>query len=356
MEIGILGAGHAGIAMSCDLRLQGYKVKLYAVENHSLNLKLIEAVGSVRVEGVTTCCECPCEVKADFIVHDVREAIKNSDIIFVNVPAYAQEVYNESIIRYGENGQIIVYPCGGFSAINFYNELKEFGRENDFMVCETASFLYTTKILAPAKSLIKSIKEKVQFATYPQEKTDEALRILNKIYPQFYKAENAWQTSFNNPSATLHTITTLMNMSRIELMGAYKNSYYDITPGVARIIEEVDAERLKIAKHFYSNPISVQQIMESLYDIKGKDFYDTIRNIKAYKIQYAPNSMQHRYISEDIPYSLVPIATLGKSIGINTPNMDSIINIACMCNGVDYWSEGRNAQKLGFKSKNLQTV
>ena len=96
---------------------------------------------------------------------------------------------------------------------------------------------------------------------------------LNKIYPQFYKAQNAWQTSFNNPSSVLHTITTLMNMSRIEQMGNYKNSYYDLTPSVARIIETVDKERVEIAKQFFDNPMTVQEIMESLYNVKGKIYF-----------------------------------------------------------------------------------
>ena len=60
--------------------------------------------------------------------------------------------------------------------------------------------------------------------------------------------------------------------------------------------------------------------------------------------------MHHRYISEDIPYSLVPIATLGKNLGLKTTNMDSIINLACMCNNENYWQTGRNANKLGFNA------
>ncbi|MGN1125768.1 MAG: NAD/NADP octopine/nopaline dehydrogenase, partial [Candidatus Gastranaerophilaceae bacterium] len=99
MEITVLGAGHGGVAMSSDLRLLGHNVKLYAVENHSLNIKLIEAVGRIHIDGVTTCMETPVEVIADFIEHDIEKAIKGSEIIFVNVPAFAQEVYNENIIK-----------------------------------------------------------------------------------------------------------------------------------------------------------------------------------------------------------------------------------------------------------------
>lgn len=131
-------------------------------------------------------------------------------------------------------------------------------------------------------------------------------------------------------------------------MGSYKNSFYDITPAVARIIETVDAERCKIASYFFKNVTSVTEIMCSLYNIKYDNIYDTIKNISAFKIQYAPNNLKHRYVTEDVPYSLVPISTIGKKLGINSPNMDSIINLASMSNNVDYFKDGRNVDKIGF--------
>ncbi len=351
MKIGILGAGHGGLAAAADLTLLGHEVKLSAVKGHDKNIRLLEAFGNLRVDGFTSSVQCPVDVVADFVCESIENTVKFADIIMIIVPAYAQDVYNDYVLQYGHSGQLVIYPCGGFSALSFYNKLRARGMEEDFIVGETASLIYTTKIINPANVLIKSIKQKVQFACADENKTDYALGILNKIYPQYYKAQNAWQTSFNNPSSILHTITTLMNTSRIELFGPYKNSFYDITPAVARIMEEVDKERVEIAKHFYSNPLTLNGIMCSLYGLETDNLYDTIKSIKAYRIQHSPNNMQHRYVSEDIPYSLVPIATLGHKLGLKTTNMDSIINLACMCNNENYWETGRNTDTLGYMSK-----
>ena len=353
MNISILGAGHGGLAMSADLKLLGHNVKLSAVEEHSLNLKLLKSIGYITVNGVTSLKKGPVTTSSDFVCNNIKETIEFAEIIFVNVPAFAQDYYNECICKYGQNGQIIVYPCGGFSALNFYNYLKEHSRENDFIVGETSSFIYTTKITAPATVLIKSIKDKVMFSSITENSTKKSLSILNKIYPQFKPAQNVWQTSFNNPSSVLHTITTLLNTSRIEQFGSYKNSHFDITPSVARVIEKVDKERVEIAKYFYNNPMTVTEIMNSLYSLDYDNIYDVIMGIKAYNVQHSPENMQHRYISEDIPYSLVPIATLGKKLNLPTTNMESIINLACMCNDTDYWKNGRNAEKIGFTNENL---
>lgn len=352
MKITVLGSGHGGFAMASDLRYSGWDVVLSAAAPYNSKLQMFNILGKITIEGMFDKYINPISIDTDFIEENVVKAIKNADIIFINTPAFAQEIYSELIAKNGHEGQIIVFPCGGFSAVNFKNFMKLRSRENDFIICETGSFIYTTKLKGNRSILIKSMKSKVMFSCVDTDKTDFALKILNTIYPQFYKAENVWQTSFSNPSSVLHTITTLCNMSRIEQLGSYRNSFYDITPAVARIIEKVDEERCNIAKYFYKNVMSVTDIMCSLYDLHYDNIYDTIKNISAFKIQYAPEDLKHRYITEDVPYSLVPIATIAKSLGIETPNMDSIINLACMSNDIDYWKEGRNADKIGFLPKN----
>ena len=155
MQIGILGAGHGGLVAAADLTLLGHEVRLSAVKGHDKNIKLLQALGSVRIDGFTSVEKCPIEVKADFVCESIEETIKNADILMIIVPAFAQDVYNEYVLKYGHKGQIITYPCGGFSAISFYNKLKKMGIENDFIVGETASLIYTTKIINPANVLIK---------------------------------------------------------------------------------------------------------------------------------------------------------------------------------------------------------
>jgi opine dehydrogenase len=63
-----------------------------------------------------------------------------------------------------------------------------------------------------------------------------------------------------------------------------------------------------------------------------------------------------RYIQEDVPASLVPIASIGKMLGIETPIINSIITIASAINGCDYWAEGRTVERLGIQNMNLRDL
>jgi opine dehydrogenase len=121
-------------------------------------------------------------------------------------------------------------------------------------------------------------------------------------------------------------------------------------------MERVDEERIEIASQLYPNPPSFLETMCKIYNLKCNTIYEVIKNINAYNIQFSPDSMKHRYITEDIPYSLVPIATIGKALGINTTNMDAVINIACMANGENYWLTGRTAEKIGFEKCEKETT
>ena len=61
-------------------------------------------------------------------------------------------------------------------------------------------------------------------------------------------------------------------------------------------------------------------------------------------------------LPEDVPYGLVTVATIGKLLGMDTPKMDAIANIAFMANGADYWSTGRTAKKLGLTGMSVSQM
>jgi len=58
--------------------------------------------------------------------------------------------------------------------------------------------------------------------------------------------------------------------------------------------------------------------------------------------------MNHRYIFEDVPMSLVPMASLGERYGVSVRGMDAIIRLACIVHRTDYWRRGRTLDKLGI--------
>ena len=64
----------------------------------------------------------------------------------------------------------------------------------------------------------------------------------------------------------------------------------------------------------------------------------------------SPPSLDHRYIREDIGYGLVPMAEIGRLLGIKTPVMDALITLASTALGVDFRVEGLTLEKMGLQT------
>ena len=75
---------------------------------------------------------------------------------------------------------------------------------------------------------------------------------------------------------------------------------------------------------------------------------EALSNTTVHVDQLTPRSAQHRYVTEEIPYGLVPISEIASMLGIPTPNIDAIIALASTVNDEDYRATGRHLSSLGL--------
>jgi opine dehydrogenase len=58
-------------------------------------------------------------------------------------------------------------------------------------------------------------------------------------------------------------------------------------------------------------------------------------------------SLDHKFITEDVPTGLIPMSTLGAAAGVGTPAIDALIEIVRSMTGKDFAAEGRTLERLG---------
>ena len=56
-----------------------------------------------------------------------------------------------------------------------------------------------------------------------------------------------------------------------------------------------------------------------------------------------PHDITSWYLTEDVPYGLVPWSHIGKAVGVETPVIDSIVNIYNVGHERNWWEEGNAA-------------
>jgi opine dehydrogenase len=183
------------------------------------------------------------------------------------------------------------------------------------------------------------------------------VRALQVAFPQFIPGDNVIKTSMDNIGAVFHPAVTVLNAGRIESTSGDFEFYIDgITPSVARVLELIDAERVAVAAAMGFQAITARQWLYLAYDAAGRNLYEAIRANHGYKGITAPITINTRYLDEDVPFSLVPIASLGQMFNVPTPMIDAIIRLASAMNERDYWAEGRTVERLGLAGRSLREI
>jgi opine dehydrogenase len=102
--------------------------------------------------------------------------------------------------------------------------------------------------------------------------------------------------------------------------------------------------------------LSARAWLYTAYSATGKDLYEAIHDNPGYLGINAPDRLHHRYVDEDVPMSLVPIASLGEMLKVETPTIRAVIHIASIMRGIDFWKIGRTVEKLGIKGMSIKGI
>jgi opine dehydrogenase len=341
--IAILGAGHAGRAMAGDLAVRGAPVVLW--NRTAANVSILRARGGVEVQG-----EVEGFGRVSLVTDDLEQALRGVRLIIANVPAFAHRDLAEHCAPYLRDGQMVVLnPGRTFGALEFRQALRGSGCSADVVVAEAATNLMTARSTGPATSYIARVKHAVPVAALRPGRTAEVVAALNEWYPQFTAASSSLETSFSNVGAVIHPAITLLNAARVENDQGRFEFYMDgISPSVAGVLAAVDRERQAVAALLGVAVPSLVEWLASAYRATGSDLFEAVRANEGYRGITAPSTLEHRYILEDVPMSLVPIASAGRAFGLKSQAIEALILLAGLIMDTNYWTRGRTMETLGL--------
>jgi opine dehydrogenase len=276
----------------------------------------------------------------------------------VVVPATGHADIARAAAPHLQDGQIVLLNPGRTGgALEFVQVLRERGCEADVSVAEAETLIYASRAEGPAQAHIFRIKEAVPLAALPATRTHRVLSALSSAFPLFIDGASVLHTGLNNMGAIFHPALTLLNAGRIEsTSGEFQFYINGVTPSVARVLEALDRERVTVAAALGIRARTALEWLRMAYDATGANLHEAIHNQSGYYGITAPRTLNHRYITEDVPMSLVPIAALGQRYGVKVQAMDSIIRQACIVHHTDYWRRGRTLDKLGIEQLSVSEV
>lgn len=358
--IAVLGGGNGGHAIAANLSLAGFKVNFFELPQFAESFEKVLRTKEIQIQGISI----DGVAKLNLATTDIQQAIKDAGVIFVITPAFGHKAMAEVCAPFVQDGQIIVLMPGSGGSLEFVNIFKQRKVKREVTFAESCTLPYGARLKGPGHVSVLINAMILPTGVFPSKKTEEVIPKLKPFYPMITPAKDVLEAAINNPNPIVHPVATLLSATRIEHS---KGEFYlyaeGMTPAVARAYESLNQERLSICKalgyklHHWDNlefknynlgeteeECRYRILNTSMDAAFGKDgIYAGIK-------MKGPEHLKDRYVTEDVPYGMVLLSTLGDLLGVPTPTHDAVIQLASVINRTDYWKTGRGMKQLGLST------
>jgi len=365
--VAVLGGGNGGHAVAANLSLAGCKVNFFELPRFAESFEKVLRTKEIRIQGISI----DGVAKLNLATTDIQQAIKDAEVIFVITPAFGHKAMAEVCAPFVQDGQIIVLMPGSGGSLEFVNIFRQKKVKREVFFAESCTLPYGARLKGPGHVSVLINTVILPTGVFPSKKTEEVIPKLKQFYPMIMPAKDVLEAAINNPNPIVHPVATLLSATRIEHSKGEFTLYAEgMTPAVARAYESLNQERLSLCKalgyklHHWDNlefkdynlgeteeECRYRILNTSMDAAFGKDgIYAGIK-------MKGPEHLKDRFVTEDVPYGMILLSTLGDLLGVPTPTHDAVIQLASVINRTDYWKTGRGMKQLGlsqFDKKGLK--
>lgn len=347
-RIAIIGGGNGAHTMAGDLALRGYGIRMYEQPEFIGKLDVLKQTLTIHCTGVIKG-----DAKIDMLTDDLAKAIEGVDYIAVVTPSFAHESIAKKLKGLVKRDQILLIYPGGFGALRFKRVLGD----DCPLIVQTNNLPYDTRINAPA-SVFCSGMSPINVALFPANADRKVLQDIQDISPfnRVYDDVLECDLSLVNPS--VHSGPCLINLGAIEqqdLRGKFC-MYEHFTFGAAKIDLAIDNERKAVGAAFGYKLRPLEDFVEPKGALRWQDIYMKMHGEPSLTPISGPDSIWNRYLTEDCPNGLVPWSELGKLCGIETPVIDSVINVYSVVHERSWRELGLTMDKLGLEGMTVSQI
>ncbi|CAH2214708.1 NAD/NADP-dependent octopine/nopaline dehydrogenase family protein [Tepidibacter aestuarii] len=352
-KFAILGCGNGGKALAAQIASKGHSVNIFEALEPTKDFLKLQREKEIYVKGDITC-----NGNLNCVTADIEEAVSDRDIVLVVAPAFAHEPLFKLLIPHLKDEQKVIIIPGNYGTFLLKKMMSEYGISKNISISEVASLPYACRATEYNTVTVYKQKLKLKLATCPVEKNEEILNIMNEIADIYIYGENVLEVSLDNFNAILHPLPVLLNVAGIEKNPKNFRHYMDgISPLVSKKMEEMDKERMSIGEKYNLKLLSTLDQEKMYYGFnETQSIYEYVNSEESpYKDIYG-QSVFGRYITEDLPYLVVPTKQLGEKVGVKTPVIDVCIALASKLHDKNYIETGYNLEKLGIKDMSMNKI
>jgi opine dehydrogenase len=323
--VGIAGAGAVALGVSAVLERGGHRAMLWSPSGRlGPSGFAVEALGAVSGRYAPA-------------VATEASALAAADVIIFCLPAYAHKTTMEAVAPVLRGGQVVIVSShASFSAAFLDGLLRERGLDVPVIAWNTTAL--TARVVEPAKVSVSSVRKTVSYAPVHTKHRAVGGAICRKLFPcRFVEKQQLAETLLSNLNPMIHMAMALCNITRMERAENWCQRW-NVTPGVGRLIEALDDERLKLAAAMGRRVPSIFENYGALAK-PGASVSDINQRLHEERAVAGPKTLETRYVLEDAPFGLAVMVELGRVAGVAMPLHDAGLRLLSGIYGREFAAE-----------------
>lgn len=383
--IAILGGGAVGKTCAADCKLAGREVRLYSRSKESI--ANLEKTG-ILLDGVQHNLygfERSGKAYLDLVSTNMAEVVKGAGLIVIGIPAHAHEHYLKTLVPLLEDGQVIHVFTDNYATLLLRKYMREMECNKDVVIGGWGSAPYGTRIEKIGGFKMPHVGAKyraitLRGASLPMSDIDEFME-STKYLPCMdaitqgdgpVKGDTVLDIGFSNVNPVIHVPASVLGVSSMEnwslVYGNEPDSYsmysHGLCPSIARVQYQfyqeekaiADAIGIEVPHYNYDMFFSRRTILTQEYmglNSEGKDNVVFPLDKPCSEGNVGPDSINHRYFTEDIPVGCKIYHDLGVKFNVPTPIIDSMIVLGGAMHETNYFINTKyNLDYLGIGNMN----
>jgi opine dehydrogenase len=354
MKVTILGGGSGGAASAVELTLAGHEVCLWSRAAETLDP--FRTAGGIAYDGVLGDGTVPVR-----LTNDMTIAIQGAEAAVVALPTYAHNAVARALsaAQWPEDRPVILNPGHTGGAMEFTTSYQRTGATAP-PIAAFSTLTYVARKYSPKRVTISGHAKAVRMASLPR--AEAAMVVGAALFSSAQPVADVLAADLANVNMVLHPPGAVLAAAWVEARDGDFSFYVDaMTPGVARVMRQLDDERRAVARSFGHDLPNLIAEMQRIGTVESNitdtnDFPAAIATGEANRHIKGPDSLCHRYYREDFGHGLLPFLELAAIAGVATPTAQSLFTLGAALSGNDYHKGGRTAEAMGIAGLNKEQL
>lgn len=347
-RVGICGAGSIALGTAAFLSQAGHDPMLWSPSGAST--ADLAAQGTLTAHGAI---EVVCHPR---LAASAAQLAAENDVLMIALPGYGHKAVMDALAPHiGPRHSIIISSHASLGAVYLAQQLALRGVSLPIVAWGTT--LVTGRRQSGCEVRVNTLRSRIDLCTVPDSAAAAGLALCEGLFgARFQQRDGLLAIALSNLNPQNHMGIALGNITRME-RGENWSQGQNVTPLVGRLLERLDEERLAIAQAL---GLEVRTIFEHFH----LSFHVPVASISEMNQQMhaqgnggtGPATADSRYVTEDVPYGLVPTAALGRLVGRPAVLHEAGIRIFSAMYGRDFEAENTLLNALHLEDHSLENL